>query len=157
MASNQSFPYRHWTPARMRFVFSLLYCLHELDRQMQPSWWICHDRKLKNRLPAMCWWFDSASTESAFQCTLHRFAAALWHCRNKNKLGQNWSVSCFKKHSLVLVPTEWSDTETSTHVQVSWGCIHEWLKAKQRTRYPNWLGNCNNESFTLLSSYETIQ
>ena len=59
----------------MRFIFSLLHCLHELDRQMQPSWRVCHDRRLKNQLPAMCWWFDSASTESGFQCTLDRFAA----------------------------------------------------------------------------------
>ena len=59
----------------MQFLSSL-YCWHELDRKMQPSWWVRHNRKLNNELPAMCWWFDSASTESGFQCTLRRFAAA---------------------------------------------------------------------------------
>ena len=74
--SNQSFPYRCWTPARVRFISSLLHCLYELDLQMQPSWWVCHDWKLKNQLPAMCWWFDTASTKSGIQYTLNRFAAA---------------------------------------------------------------------------------
>ena len=76
MAGNQSFTYRRWTLARVQFVSSLLHYLHELDLQMQLSWWVRHDRKLKNQLPAMCWWFDSASTESGLQCTLYRFAAA---------------------------------------------------------------------------------
>ena len=30
-------PCGRWTPARVRFVTSPLDCLHELDRQMQPS------------------------------------------------------------------------------------------------------------------------
>ena len=30
-------PGGRWTPARVRFVTSPFYCLHELDRQMQPS------------------------------------------------------------------------------------------------------------------------
>ena len=34
-----------WTPARVRFVTTHFHCLHELDRQMQPSWWVCHDWK----------------------------------------------------------------------------------------------------------------
>ena len=76
MASNQSFPYRRWTPARVRFVSSPLHCLYELDWQMQPSWWVCHDRKLKSQLPAMRWWFDSAFTEAGLQHTLNMFAAA---------------------------------------------------------------------------------
>ena len=43
---------------------------------MQPSWWVCHEKKLKNQLPALCWGFDSASTESGLQRTLNRLAAA---------------------------------------------------------------------------------
>ena len=30
-------PCGRWTPARVRFVTSPFHCLHELDRQMQPS------------------------------------------------------------------------------------------------------------------------
>ena len=30
-------PCGRWTPARVRFVTSPFYCLHELHRQMQPS------------------------------------------------------------------------------------------------------------------------
>ena len=30
-------PCGRWTLARVRFVTSLFHCLHELDRQMQPS------------------------------------------------------------------------------------------------------------------------
>ena len=37
MASNQSRSMWRWTPARVRFVTSPFHCLHELDRQMQPS------------------------------------------------------------------------------------------------------------------------
>ena len=56
----------------------------------------------------------------------------------------------------MLVATEWSDTETRVRVQVqvSWGCIHEWQKARRRTEYPNWLGNYHNENFALFSCCE---
>ena len=37
-----------WTPARVRFATTHFHCLHELDRQLQPSWWVCHDWKLPN-------------------------------------------------------------------------------------------------------------
>ena len=37
---------------------------------------VCPDRKLKNQLLALCWWFDSASTKFGFQRTWNRFAAA---------------------------------------------------------------------------------
>ena len=30
-------PFGRWTPAGVRFVTSPFHCLHELDRQMQPS------------------------------------------------------------------------------------------------------------------------
>ena len=30
-------PCVRWTPARVRFVTSPFHCLHELDRQIQPS------------------------------------------------------------------------------------------------------------------------
>ena len=33
----KSVPCGRWTPARVRFVTSSFHCLHELDRQMQPS------------------------------------------------------------------------------------------------------------------------
>ena len=35
----------------------------------------------------------------------------------------------FQEHKSVLVATEWSDTEISIQVQVSWGCIREGQKA----------------------------
>ena len=119
---------------------------------MQPSWWICHDRKLKNQLPAMCWWFDSAFTESGLQRTLNRYAAA--YDAAGIKIGKV-KTSRFKKPLSVLVATEWNDTETRVQVQVSWGCIHEWRMARRRTVYPICQGNRNNENFELFSSCET--
>ena len=41
-------PCGRWTLARVRFVTSPFHCLHELDWQMQPSWWVCHNWKLQN-------------------------------------------------------------------------------------------------------------
>ena len=35
--ATKSVPCERWTPARVRFVTSPFHCLHELDRQMQPS------------------------------------------------------------------------------------------------------------------------
>ena len=55
----------------------------------------------------------------------------------------------------MLVATEWSCAETSKQVQLSWGCIHKWRNARQRTGYPKWQGNCNKESFALFSCCET--
>ena len=53
-------PCGRWTPARVRFVTSSFHCLRELGRQMQPSWWVCHDWKLQNQSSAIRWWFGSA-------------------------------------------------------------------------------------------------
>ena len=50
----------HWTPSRLRFVTSPFHCLHELDWQMQPSWWVCHDWKLQNQSSSIRWWFGTA-------------------------------------------------------------------------------------------------
>ena len=36
-----------------------------------------------------------------------------------------------------FVTSERSDTEAGREVQVSWGCIYEWQKARRRTEYPN--------------------
>ena len=64
-------------------------------------------------------------------------------------------TSCFKKPLSVLVAIEWSDTETRTQVQVSWGCTLEGRMARRRTGYPNRQGNCNNENFAQFSCCET--
>ena len=53
-------PCGRWTPPRVRFVTSLFHCLHELDRQMQLSWWVCKDWELQNQSSAICCWFGSA-------------------------------------------------------------------------------------------------
>ena len=49
LIAKQSKPFHVWcwTSVRVRFVTSLFHCWHGLDRQMQPSWWVCHDWKLK--------------------------------------------------------------------------------------------------------------
>ena len=57
----------------------------------------------------------------------------------------------------MLVATKWNDIKTciGLQVQLSWGCIQEWRKARQRTGYSNWQGPCNNENFALFSCCET--
>ena len=100
----------------------------------------------------MCWWFDSASTETGLQRTLNSFAAAYDTAGIKISTVK---TSCFKKPYSVLVATQWSDTETRIQVQVSWGCIHEWRKARRQIEYLNWHGNCNNENFALFSCCKT--
>ena len=42
-------------------ISRLLFCsLHELDQQMQASWWVRLDWELQNQSSAICWWFGSA-------------------------------------------------------------------------------------------------
>ena len=70
-------PCGRWTPERVRFVTSPFHCLHELDRQIQPSWWVCHDWKLQiNRLLFAVGLVLLFSTESGLQCALNSFADA---------------------------------------------------------------------------------
>ena len=56
-----------------------------------------------------------------------------------------------KPKFLVRVAKEWSNTEAGRKVQESWGCFHEWRKARQRTEYLNWKGLRSNRSFALNS------
>ena len=78
-----------------------------------------------------------SSVESGLQCALNSFADAC------NTAGQNWGTSSFKKPWSVRITSEWSHTEAAEagrEVQVSWGCIYEWRKARRTTRYPNTQG-----------------
>ena len=72
-------------------------------------------------MPATCG-FDFASTESGFQCSLHRFAAAYDTAGIK--------VSTVKTDMLHVSRYKYQrwlqlNGATQKQVQVSWGCIHE--------------------------------
>ena len=56
----QSKPFHAGVGLRQGCVLSPFHCLHELDRQMQPSWWVCHIWTLQNQSSAIRWWFGSA-------------------------------------------------------------------------------------------------
>ena len=160
MASNQSFPMPCRVGVKLRhacFLFSLFFiiCMNWIDKCNQlmsvPRSEIA---KSVTWLVQMIWFCPHRIWSSA---TLNSFTAACDTARMKISTvkSQNKYTSCFKKPQSVLVAREKTSNEAGIEVQVSWGCIHEWRKARRRTGYPNWQRNCNNASFAQFSCCET--
>jgi len=79
--------------------------------------------------------FLLSSTESDLQCALNDFAAA---CDNA---GMKSSTTKTEALHLSRNPDQCSlqvSGASGGEVQVSWGSIHKWWKARRRTRYPSW-------------------
>ena len=108
--------------------------------------------RLKNQLPAMCWWFDSASTESGFQYILDRFAATYDTAGTKISSVKT-DLLHVSRNTIISACSNWMERHRNKYLGVAFTSDVR----QKKTGYPNWQRNCNNESFTIFSCYETIQ
>ena len=122
---------------------------------MQPSWWVCHDRKLKNPLPAMCWWFDSVSTESGLQRTLNRFVAAYDTPGMKISTVKTDGLYASRNSNQYLLQLNGPTQKQLYKFKYLGVAFTRDRRHDEWTGYPNWQGNCNNESFAQFSWRET--
>ena len=136
-------PCGRWTPAKVRFChlsFSMFTWIGSTNAAKLMS---VPRLEIANSVDcySLMIWFCFLPLNLASSAQLNSFADACNTARNENKHGGGTAkaevLSSFKKLWSVRVTSEWSDTEAGREVQVSWGCIYEWRKARRRTGYPN--------------------
>ena len=71
-----------------------------------------------------------SSTESGLQRALNSFADACDTAGMKISSAKTEVLHLSRNFGSVRVTSEWSNTKARREVQVSWGCIYEWRKAR---------------------------
>ena len=92
-----------------------------------------------------------SSTESGLQRALN----SLQQCRNENKHVKTEVLHLSRNPDQCVLQVNGATLKQVKKFKCLGGCIHEWRKAKRRTAYPNWQGQCSNASFALFGCHET--